>query len=124
MHELSLVSELAEEATRLAAGRTVRSVSIRCPETLDADELRFAFELVSSGVLEGSTLEIEQTPVSISCGCGYVGSPAEGGSEHIVCCPLCFAPHDVDASVELVRLGLGLGLEPGPGPGAGPAGEQ
>ena len=48
MHEYSLVTELVEECQRRAGQRRVRSVTVRCPATVDRLELKTLFVAVST----------------------------------------------------------------------------
>ena len=108
MHELSLVAELVAECERRASGSTVTSVQVRCPATIELDEVEQAFHvLTADGPLETARLEIETFPSTLSCGCGFSGPVGkEDTAGHMLVCPRCAAVHESHATLELVGIQL------------------
>jgi hydrogenase nickel incorporation protein HypA/HybF len=95
MHELSIVLsmiEQIEEEMEKHVGDAVEVVHLRIGvlSGVDADALRFAFELVCEGTaLAGSRLEIEGVPLLVQCSqCNSTHTP---DPQHI-CCPRCLTP--------------------------------
>ena len=108
MHELSVVEELVAECDRRAGGQTVALVRVRCPITIELDEVEQAFRvLTAGGPMETARLEIETFPPTLSCGCGFsgpVGKDDTGG--HMVVCPRCATVHESHDALELVTVEL------------------
>ena len=117
MHELSLVAELVAECERRASGRTVTSVQVRCPATIELHEVEQAFQvLIAGGPMEAARLEIETFSPTLSCGCGFSGPVGRDESVgHLLVCPGCAAVHESHATLELV--GIQLAAMPAAGSG-------
>ena len=121
MHELSLVEELVATCTGRAGGRAVRQVRVRCPTSVDADELAagFAFAVkrlaasASDPCLVTAELKVEPVPVRLSCNCGYEGQLGEDHlAGHMSVCPRCGHVGDVAAGLELVSMSFADDMEP------------
>jgi Zn finger protein HypA/HybF involved in hydrogenase expression len=106
VHELSLVEELVAECERRARGRTVTLVLVRCPVTIEVEEVEQAFRvLTADGPLEGSRLEIDTFSPTLSCGCGFSGPVGrEQSAGHMLICPGCAAVHEAHDTLELVTV--------------------
>lgn len=74
MHELALTQSVVDMVVERTAGRQVASVQLQVGRLsgVVADAMQFCYEVVTSGTpLEGSALEIDQTPGQGSCrACG------------------------------------------------------
>ena len=93
MHEMSIAHGLVEavtEATVARGGVRVTRVKVRigCVSGVVPEALAFAYEVAIDGtMLDGSVLEIERVPLTLSCGtCGE--SACEDGAPQFVC-PSC-----------------------------------
>ena len=82
MHELSIAEHLIEEAENAARSVhacAVHRLRLRVGELsgVDAQALRFAFDIVVQGtLLENAVLEIEEAPVKVHCvACGEETTP-------------------------------------------------
>jgi len=91
MHELSLMTNLLDDAVAAAAGAPVRAMRVRVGPLsgIVVDSLRFAFEALSPGTpAEGARLDIEETAPSLHCPrCGTDFSTPVGSYD----CPSCGA---------------------------------
>lgn len=70
MHELSLMSNLLDDAMAAAAGAPVRALRVRVGPLsgIVCEALRFAFEALSPGTpAEGARFDIEETALSLHC---------------------------------------------------------
>ena len=70
MHELSITESVVDAVCERAAGRPVRTVTVRVGllTAVVADSMRFCFELITVGtVAEGAHLEIVQPPGTGRC---------------------------------------------------------
>ncbi len=92
MHELSLCTSVADTVLECARREGVRRVTrvvleIGTGAPVMAEALRFAFPLVAANtLLEGATLEIRQTPLTLRCqACGHEHAPRSVGTP----CPAC-----------------------------------
>ncbi len=92
MHEASLMSNLlviVDRAARAEGEGPVRLVHLKIGEMagVNADALRFAFEVMSKGTAaEGAELGIETVPLRARCGaCGDISNPAD----FVFRCPAC-----------------------------------
>jgi Zn finger protein HypA/HybF involved in hydrogenase expression len=108
MHELSLVEELVVECARRAGGRTVTLARVRCPVTIELDEVEQAFQvLTAGGPLAAARLEIESFSPTLACGCGFSGPLGkEDTAGHMLVCPRCAAVHESHDALELVTVEL------------------
>src|SRR5256885_463712 len=74
MHELSLCEAIAGAVNRHAGGQPVTRVLVRIGHLRQVvpDALTFSWQMLSTGTdLEGSVLEIESVPATVSCrACG------------------------------------------------------
>jgi Zn finger protein HypA/HybF involved in hydrogenase expression len=121
VHELSLVEELVETCRDRARGRAVHQVSVRCPTTVDADELSTGFAL-ASGPLSGPPgepgpktvdLKLEIVPVRLSCACGCEGELTSADlAGHMSVCPRCGRVDEADARLELISMTFAEAVEP------------
>jgi len=120
MHELSLCEAIAGAVNRHAGGQPVTRVLVRIGHLRQVvpDALTFSWQMLSTGTdLEGSVLEIESVPATVSCrGCG-----AETTLDMpIVACGKCFS-RDVELltgeEFAVVSLELGPVVSGAPGPG-------
>ena len=104
MHEYSLVTELVEECQRRAGQRRVRSVTVRCPATVDRLELKTLFVAVSTEHhMAGVRFETVNTPWR--CTCGYEGElPPEAHVGHLAVCPRCSVVQPLEDVLELVAV--------------------
>jgi len=92
VHELSIAAYLVERlqthAERIGAEHIV-SVNLIIGERacIEADALRFSFELLSPGTPgEGATINVRRTPMRFHCdACATAYQPVEGD----LCCPRC-----------------------------------
>ncbi len=121
MHELSLVEELVAICSGRAGGRAVREVQVRCPASVDAEELcaGFAFaanRLAASGrdlCLVAAELKVEPVRVHLDCACGYRGQLTEDHlSGHMSICPQCGRVGEVTDGLELVSISFADDMEP------------
>jgi Zn finger protein HypA/HybF involved in hydrogenase expression len=121
MHELSLIEELVSTCRKLAYGRTVVSVSARCPAGVDREELSVAFDLLAAETAEEAgdqclstaELKLESAPVHLKCQCGFEGDLGEGQlAGHMSICPECGRVGEVDSRLELMRVELAADVEP------------
>ena len=121
MHELSLVEELVATCCGRAGGRAVRAVLVRCPASVDAEELCecFAFaanRLAASGLdpcLVAAELKVEPVPVHLDCACGYDGQLTEDHlAGHMSICPRCGHVGEVTDGLELVSISFADHVEP------------
>ena len=70
MHELSITQSVVDAVCERAAGRPVRTVTVRVGmlTAVVADSMRFCFDLITVGtVAEGARLEIVQPPGTGRC---------------------------------------------------------
>jgi hydrogenase nickel incorporation protein HypA/HybF len=70
MHELAITQSVVDAVCERAAGRPVRTVSVRVGmlTAVVADSMRFCFDLITEGtVAEGARLEIDQPPGKGHC---------------------------------------------------------
>lgn len=106
MHEYSLVTELVEECQRRAGSRRVRSVTVRCPSTVDRVELKTLFAAASAEHhMAGARLEIETVATVWHCTCGYEGElPPEARVGHLAVCPRCSSVQPLEDALELVAV--------------------
>ncbi len=106
MHELSLVQELVTECERRAEGRPVAVVEVRCPVTIEVEEVEQAFRvLTADGPLEAARLEIDTFSPTLTCGCGFSGPVGtEQSVGHMLICPGCAAVHEAHDTLELVTV--------------------
>ncbi|HEY4358530.1 MAG TPA: hydrogenase maturation nickel metallochaperone HypA [Acidobacteriaceae bacterium] len=94
MHELSIALSMIEEIEEQAEkhGGVVEAVYVRIGvlSGIDAQALRFAYELACEGTpLAGSRLEIESVGLLVFCsGCARTHTP---DPQHILC-PRCLTP--------------------------------
>ena len=116
MHELSIAAAVVEIAGRHAAGRRVRTITLKVGHLRQVvpSALAFSFEVVAQGTaVEGAALEIEAVPaIGVCRQCG--------GESHLPAFPLqCQACGGFDlrivAGEELVVESLELEEEPGSG---------
>ena len=121
MHELSLVEELVATCTGRAAGRTVAAVRVRCPVSVDAEELSesFAFTvnrlaiLATDRCLVSAELKIEPVPIHLACPCGYNGQLTDDNvAGHMSICPRCEQVGEISDGLELVSMTFADGGEP------------
>jgi Zn finger protein HypA/HybF involved in hydrogenase expression len=121
VHELSLAEELVATCRGHAGGRTVRAVRVRCPASLDTEELceSFAFAAnrlaasASDPCLVVAELKVEPVPVHLACPCGYEGLLADDHvAGHISICPRCGHVGEVTDSLELVSMSFADDMEP------------
>ncbi len=92
MHEVSLMQNLLEVVTRVAAKEgcdRVRVIHVRIGEMsgINEDSLRFAFDVLSKGtVSESGALEYERVPLMTRCrGCNGEFHP----NDLVFSCPVC-----------------------------------
>jgi Zn finger protein HypA/HybF involved in hydrogenase expression len=104
-----------------AGGRAVRTVWVRCPAGVDAEELRegFAFAAhrlavsASDQCLVAAELKVEPIPVHLVCACGYEGELTEDHlAGHMSICPRCGQVGDVTDGLELVSMSFSDNMEP------------
>jgi hydrogenase nickel incorporation protein HypA/HybF len=116
MHELSIAAAVVEIAGRHAAGRRVRTITLKVGHLRQVvpSALAFSFEVVAAGTpVEGAELEIEAVPaIGVCRRCGL--------ESHLPAFPLqCQACGGFDlrivAGEELVVESLELEEEPGSG---------
>lgn len=121
MHELSLVEELVAICSGRAEGRAVRTVRVRCPAGVDAEELceGFAFAAhrlavsASDRCLVAAELKVEPIPVQLVCACGYQGQLTEDHlAGHMSICPRCGHVGEVTDGLELVSMSFADDMEP------------
>lgn len=110
MHEVSVVSNMVDAILKELGNHNVEKVEevnvvIGDLTSLGAEQLEFAFEIVTRGtLLEGSKFNIEREEVRVSCsGCGYEG-PADvlesdfmDHSVPVIACPKCGGSVDITA---------------------------
>jgi Zn finger protein HypA/HybF involved in hydrogenase expression len=120
MHELSLAEELAATCCGRAAGRDVRAVRVRCPASVDPEELSegFAFaanRLAASGsdrCLVAAELRVEPVAVHLICACGYEGHlTGDHVAGHMTICPQCGRVGEVSDGLELVSMSFADDME-------------
>jgi Zn finger protein HypA/HybF involved in hydrogenase expression len=106
---------------RRAGGRTVRAVQVRCPASMDTEELcdGFAFAAnrlaasTSDRCLVVAELNLEPVPVHLACACGYEGLLTEDHiAGHVSVCPLCGRVGEVTEGLELVSMSFADDVEP------------
>ena len=121
MHELSLVEELVAACSGRAGGRAVRQVRVRCPASVDAEELCAGFvfaanRLALSGTdpcLVAAELKVDLAPVHVACACGYEGQLTEDHlAGHMSICPRCGHVGEVTDGLELVSMSFSYDMEP------------
>jgi Zn finger protein HypA/HybF involved in hydrogenase expression len=121
MHELSLVEQLVATCCCRAGGRAVRTVRVRCPASVDADELcdGFAFAAnrlaasASDPCLVVAELKVERIPVHLACACGYEGQLTDDHlAGHMSICPGCGRVGEITDGLELVSMSFSDGMEP------------
>ena len=121
MHELSLVEELVATCRGRAGGRAVRTVRVRCPASVDAEELceGFAFAAhrlaisASDPCLVAAELKVEPVAVHLACACGYEGQLTEDHlAGHMSICPRCGHVGEVTDGLELVSMSFSDDMEP------------
>jgi Zn finger protein HypA/HybF involved in hydrogenase expression len=121
MHELSLVEELVATCCGRARGRAVRTVRVRCPASVNAEELRegFAFAVhrvavsATDSCLVAAELKVEPVPVHLACACGYEGRLTEDQlAGHMSICPRCGHVGEVTDGLELVSMSFADDMEP------------
>jgi hydrogenase nickel incorporation protein HypA/HybF len=92
MHELGLTAELVkivDEKAREAGAARVKSVAVTIGafSGVEAEAVRFCFEVVAQGTLaEGATLEIEKVPLTVRCGSCCL---TQVNTENFPACPTC-----------------------------------
>jgi Zn finger protein HypA/HybF involved in hydrogenase expression len=120
MHELSLVDELVATCREQAQGRPVHQVLVRCPATVDAEELSQAFAIATRQLalsagdsdLGAAELRLELVPVRLSCGCGFAGElTSDDLAGHMSVCPQCARVGEADAGLELVSISFAEAIE-------------
>lgn len=92
MHELSLMSNLLDDAVSAAGGAPVCALRIRVGPLsgVVVEALRFAFEALAPGTpAEGARLELEETSPAFHCPRCGADYAAPVGEYH---CPACGAP--------------------------------
>ncbi|HTT91360.1 MAG TPA: hydrogenase/urease maturation nickel metallochaperone HypA [Acidimicrobiales bacterium] len=121
MHELSLVEELVAACRQRAGGKAICRVVVRCPESLDVEELTSGFALAAKELaartgdscLARAELKVTLVPVDVSCACGYKGRPgADYLAGHMAICPACGHVGEAEAGLELVSMSFSNGVEP------------
>jgi Zn finger protein HypA/HybF involved in hydrogenase expression len=121
VHELSLGEELVATCCGRAGGKAVRTVRVRCPATVDAEELcaGFAFaasRLAASGrdpCLVAAELKVDPVPVHLACACGYQGQlTTDYLAGHMSICPRCGRVGEVAAGLELVTMSFAEDMGP------------
>lgn len=90
VHELSLCESIHDIVARAAGGRPVRTVHLTVGHLRQAvpESLVFCWAMATEGgVLAGSSLEIEEVPVTLSCrDCGVRSELAD---DLLMVCPAC-----------------------------------
>ncbi len=121
MHELSLAEELVATCRGHARGRAVRAVQVRCPASLDAEELSEGFAFAANRLAASASdpclvvaeLEVEPVPVQLACACGYEGLLTDDHvAGHMSICPRCGHVGEVTDGLELVSMTFADGMEP------------
>lgn len=121
MHELSLVEELVATCCSRAGGRTVRTVRVRCPASVDAEELCEGFAFAAHRLAIAATdrclvvaeLKVETVAVRLACACGYRGQLTEDHlAGHMSICPGCGHVGEVTDGLELVSMSFADDMEP------------
>ncbi len=109
MHELSIALSMIEQIEEQSAKHpgTVRSVQVKVGvlSGVDAEALRFAWELAREGTdLAATLLEIESVPLLVRCpACGNTHTP----DIQSILCPRCITPEqDILAGRELMLVSL------------------
>jgi Zn finger protein HypA/HybF involved in hydrogenase expression len=115
------VDELVETCREHARGRSVHQVRVRCPTTVDAEELSLAFAAASRRLyastgdanLATAELKLELVPVRLSCACGFEGKLTnEDLAGHMSICPQCARVGEADARLELLSITFAEVIEP------------
>ncbi len=121
MHELSLVEELVATCCGRAGGRTVRTVRVRCPASVDAEELCDGFAFAAHRLAIAATdrclvvaeLKVETVAVHLACACGYQGQLADDHlAGHMSICPGCGHVGEVTDGLELLGMSFADDMEP------------
>ncbi len=121
MHELSLVEELVAACRDRAGGRAVRQVRVRCPASVDAEELCAGFAFAANRLALSATdpclvaaeLKVDPVPVHLACACGYEGQLTEDHlAGHMSICPRCDHVGEVTDGLELVSMSFSDDMEP------------
>lgn len=109
MHELAITQSVVDAVCERAAGRPVRTVSVRVGllTAVVADAMRFCFDLVTEGTLaEGARLEIHQPP-----GAGYCRAcdTAFTLTDLVLLCPCGSADVEITSGQELQIISMKVG---------------
>jgi len=109
MHELSITQSVVDAVCERAAGRPVRTVSVRVGvlTAVVADSMRFCFDLITEGtVAEGASLEIDQPPGSGRCrDCGTEFAL----TDLVLLCPCGSADVEITSGRELQIISMKVG---------------
>ncbi len=107
--------------TGRARGRAVRAVRVRCPASVDPEELYEGFAFAASRLaasasdacLVNAELKVEPVPVHLACPCGYEGELTDDHlAGHMSICPGCAQVAEVATGLELVGISFSDDLEP------------
>ncbi|MFP5342412.1 MAG: hydrogenase/urease maturation nickel metallochaperone HypA [Candidatus Limnocylindria bacterium] len=107
MHEVALVADLLDAATRHARGRRVTVVRVRHAAAISAASLQQAFTMLTEdGPMANASLETTALDLDYRCGCGFHGPLGHddllGGS--MVVCPACGGVGSLGRIAELELL--------------------
>lgn len=107
MHEVSLVADLVDAATRQAGGRPVAVVRVRHASSISPASLQQAFAMLTEdGPLANSELTSEPFDIALTCSCGFHGALGHddlvGGA--VAVCPSCGAISTLHRTAELELL--------------------
>jgi Zn finger protein HypA/HybF involved in hydrogenase expression len=96
-------------------------VRVRCPASVDAEELREGFAFAANRLavsaadpsLVAAELKVERVPVHLACTCGYKGQLTEDHvAGHMTICPRCGCVGEAAAGLELVSMSFSDDREP------------
>lgn len=109
MHEVSLVAALLDAVEREAAGRPVKTVSVRHASSIPEASLRQAFQMLTAdGPFAASALATSSFDVQLACPCGFAGPLGHddliGGATAV--CPSCGDVSSVLRTAELELLAV------------------
>lgn len=112
MHELAITENVVDMVVGRTAGRRIASVHLQVGRLSGVvpDAMRFCYEIATSGTtLEGSTLEIDETPGRASC--RTCGGDFET-EDLILLCPCGSADVRIVSGKELLVTSVEMVVEP------------